>query len=210
MSFHDVRFPVGISRGASGGPERRTEIVTLASGYEERNSNWADSRRKYNAGYGVKAVDDLHTVIAFFEARHGRLYSFRWKDWGDYKSVAPNLTITDSDQNLGTGDGSQTQFQLVKIYSSGAENYSRTITKPVTGSVQIAVEDTPQTEGADFSADSATGIITLATPPNPGQAITAGYEFDVPVRFDSDFLDVNMSHFQAGQIANIPIVEVRL
>jgi len=210
MSFHDVRFPTGISRGASGGPERRTEIVALASGYEERNSNWAQSRRKYNAGYGVKAVNDLHTVIAFFEARHGRLYNFRWKDWGDYKSVAPNQAITDADQNLGLGDGAQTQFQLVKIYSSGTENYIRTISKPVAGSPQIAVDGTPQTEGVDFSVDTTTGIITLTSPPGLGQAVTAGYEFDVPVRFDTDFLDVNMSHFSAGQIANIPIIEVRL
>jgi uncharacterized protein (TIGR02217 family) len=100
MALHAVRFPAGISLGASGGPERRTEIVVLGSGAEERNSRWADSKRSYNAGYGIKGIDDLHAVIAFFEERRGRLHGFRWKDWSDYKSCAPAATLSALDQEI--------------------------------------------------------------------------------------------------------------
>ena len=94
VAFHEVRFPTAIAFGASGGPERRTDIVTLGSGFEERNSRWADSRRRYNAGYGVRTLDDLHVVLAFFEERRGRLYGFRWLDRIDWKSCAPGLPTT--------------------------------------------------------------------------------------------------------------------
>jgi uncharacterized protein (TIGR02217 family) len=118
MAFHEVRFPTRISLGASGGPERRTEIVVLGSGGEERNSRWADSKRSYNAGYGIKSVDDLHAVIAFFEERRGRLHGFRWKDWSDYKSCAPTATPQASDQQIGVGNGATAAFQLIKTYGS--------------------------------------------------------------------------------------------
>ena len=116
MSFHEIRFPTDISRGAQGGPERRTDVVVLGSGHEERNARWADSRRSYNAGYGVKSLDDLYAVIAFFEERRGRLYGFRWRDHADGKSCAPGGTLSPLDQEIGTGDGTQAAFQLVKTY----------------------------------------------------------------------------------------------
>src|SRR5579859_1035843 len=94
LMFHEIRFPTQISFHSSGGPERKTEIVTLGSGFEERNAVWANSRRRYNAGYGVRSLDDLHAALAFFEARLGRLYGFRFKDWSDYKSCAPGATVT--------------------------------------------------------------------------------------------------------------------
>src|SRR5436190_18027697 len=112
MSFHDTRFPTAISRAAHGGPERRTDVVVLGSGAEERNSRWADSKRSYNAGYGIKRVDELHAVIAFFEERRGRLHGFRYKDWADYKSCAPNVTLSATDQQMGVGDGVAATFQL--------------------------------------------------------------------------------------------------
>ena len=105
MAFHEVRFPDDISRGARGGPERRTQVVELASGDEERNASWANSRRRYDAAYGIRRADDLAAVIAFFEARNGRLHGFRWKDWGDYRSGLPSAPVTPIDQALGTGDG---------------------------------------------------------------------------------------------------------
>ena len=105
MAFHEVRFPDDISRGARGGPERRTQVVELASGDEERNASWADSRRRYDAAYGIRRADDLAAVVAFFEARNGRLHGFRWKDWGDYRSGLPSTPVTPIDQALGTGDG---------------------------------------------------------------------------------------------------------
>ncbi len=210
MAFHDVRFPTGISLNASGGPERRTDIVTLASGYEERNSPWADSRRRYNAGYGVRSLNDVHTVIGFFEARGGRLHGFRFKDFSDWKSVGPQSAITPLDQLIGIGNGVVTAFQLSKSYVSGAQSYQRIIRKPVTGTVRVALDGVEQTLGSQFSVDGATGIIGFVAAPGSGVSITAGFAFDVPVRFDSDFLDINQAAFNAGQIPAIALLEVRL
>ena len=202
MSFDDVRFPTAISRGSSGGPERRTEIVATGSGAEERNSRWADSRRRYDAGVGVASLDDLHEVIAFFEARRGRLRAFRFKDHADWKSCAPGAQVSALDQAIGTGDGTRRSFQLVKRYG----DYVRTITKPVAASVRVAVAGIAVT---GFSVDALNGIVTLATAPVVGAAVTAGFAFDVPVRFDSDALRINLTQFAAGEIPEIPLVEVR-
>lgn len=119
MSFHDIRFPTTIAFQSSGGPERKTEIVTLGSGFEERNAVWAHSRRRYDVGYGVKTLNDLHLVIAFFEARLGRLHGFRFKDFADFKSCPPQNAISPTDQPLGTGDGTTKTFALTKTYASG-------------------------------------------------------------------------------------------
>ena len=208
MAFHEVQFPVNIGRGARGGPERRTQIVTLASGKEERNASWAASRRRYDVSYGIRRADDLAQVTAFFEARNAQLYGFRFKDWADYKSCAPSATPADTDQQIGTGDGSTTAFQLVKAYSSGAQTWSRTIAKPVAGTVVIAIDGASQASG--WSVDTTTGVVTFSTAPASGAVITAGFEFDVPVRFDTDQLDVTLDVEVRGTIASIPLVEVRL
>lgn len=212
MSFHDVRFPTAISRNAQGGPERRTDVVVLGSGYEERNSRWADSRRSYNAGYGVKSLDDLHQIIAFFEERRGRLHAFRWRDPLDWKSCAPNATPSALDQVIGTGNGTTETFQLRKTYGSAFAPWARDIQKPVADTVRVAVAGTELAAGTDFAIDTATGIVTFLAGhvPADGQSITAGFEFDVPVRFDTDKLEINLSGFTSGAIPNIPIVEVRL
>jgi uncharacterized protein (TIGR02217 family) len=212
MAFHEVRFPAGISLGATGGPERRTEIVVLGSGAEERNSRWADSKRSYNAGYGIKRVDDLHAVIAFFEERRGRFHGFRWKDWCDFKSAAPNASVTALDQAIGTGDGVAATFQLVKTYGSAFAPWTKDIKKPVASSVRVEVAGAEKIAGTHFNVDHATGLVTFTggNIPTMGQSVTAGFEFDVPVRFDTDRLEVNLSLIEAGSIPNIPIVEVRL
>lgn len=210
MSFHEVRFPTGISLGSSGGPERRTEIVALGSGFEERNTRWADSRRRFDAGYGVKSLDDLYAVIEFFEERRGRLYGFRWKDVTDFKSTPPQQSVSPTDQLLGLGDGAQTEFQLVKAYGGAHAPYERVIKKPVAGSVVLAVDGLSQSIGSDFTVDVMQGVVSFSVPPAAGMSVTAGYEFDVPVRFDSDELKINLDHFSAGQIPNIPVVEIRL
>ncbi|MEM8935283.1 MAG: DUF2460 domain-containing protein [Pseudomonadota bacterium] len=208
MSFHEVQFPLDVAFNSEGGPARRTDIVALASGHEERNSPWAGSRRSFNAGYGVKSISDIEDVIAFFEARHGRLYGFRFRDPFDHKSCRIVETPSDNDQLLGTGDETLTAFQLVKDYQSGAQTYQRTITKPVVGSVLVAVDGAPQTQGADFTLDAATGVVTFATAPAAGLAVTAGFEFDTPVRFDTDEFRVNLAAFKAGEIPSIPLIEV--
>lgn len=208
MVFHEVRFPAEISRGAVGGPERRTDVVVLGSGYEERNSRWADSRRSYNAGYGVKSLDDLHAVIAFFEERRGRLYGFRWRDHADWKSCPPEQVPSATDQIIGTGDGMTASFLLRKTYGGVHAPWSREIRKPVEGSVIVAVDGVPQSEG--FAVDAASGEMMFDIAPPTGAQITAGFAFDVPVRFDTDKLEVNLQGFRHGAIPNIPIVEIRL
>ena len=207
MAFHETRFPDNISRGARGGPERRTQIVELASGDEERNASWADSRRRYDVAYGIRKADDLAAVIAFFEARGGRLYGFRFKDWSDYKSALPSVAISRNDQSLGTGTGAATQFQLVKRYTSGAQTWTRTITKPVAGTLLVALNGVAQPSG--WTVDPATGIITFTVAPGIGIAVTAGFEFDVPVRFDSEAMDVTLDFERLGSITSIPLIEVR-
>ena len=210
-AFHEVRFPLDIARRSTGGPGRRTEIVTLGSGAEERNSRWADARRSYEAGYGIKTLDEIHTVIGFFEERRGRLHGFRWKDHADFKSCAPLVTPVNNDHEIGTGDGVADQFQLVKHYGVGANRYTRAITKPVVGTVLIAVNGTAQTEAVNFTLDPTTGQVTFVAGSIPlnGQSVTAGFEFDVPVRFDSDRLEVNLAAFDAGQVPQVTLVEVR-
>ena len=207
MAFHEVRFPDNISRGARGGPERRTQIVELASGAEERNASWANSRRRYDVAYGIRRADDLAEVVAFFEARNGRLHGFRFKDWADFKTCLPSQAPGPSDQPIGTGNGSATLFQLVKRYTSGAQSWTRAITKPVAGTVTIALNGTPQPSG--WSVSTTTGLVTFTTAPAAGVAITAGFEFDVPVRFDTDALDVTLDLERLGSITSIPLLEIR-
>lgn len=205
--FDDVRFPTAIARGATGGPERRTDVVTTASGREERNSRWAQSRRRYNVGFGVKTLADIHAVVSFFEERRGRLHAFRFRDAADWTSGAPGATPAATDQLLGTGDGTTATFQLVKRYGSGMRAYARTITAPVPGSVVVAVNGVAT---MFFTLDAATGRISF-TPghvPATGASVTAGFQFDVPVRFDTDQISINLSHFEAGEIPDIPLIEV--
>jgi uncharacterized protein (TIGR02217 family) len=210
MSFHEVRFPVSISFGSAGGPERRTEIVTLRNGFEERNSPWAHSRRRYDAGLGMRSRADLAEIIAFFEARHGQLFGFRWRDWSDYQSCAPGGQPGPADQVIGTGDGTRTAFQLVKGYRSGDQVYERPISKPVAESVRVAVDDAEVPVGAGFTLDPATGVVTLAVAPANGAEVTAGFEFDVPVRFDTDRIDVSLAAYEAGEVPSVPVIEVRV
>ena len=207
MAFHEVRFPDNISRGARGGPERRTQIVELASGDEERNASWANSRRRYDVSYGIRRADDLAAVVAFFEARNGRLFGFRFKDWADHRSCLPSRAPAATDQQIGIGNGVTTGFQLAKRYASDGQSWTRTITKPVAGTVQVALNDVAQ--GSGWSGDHKTGLISFESPPATGIVITAGFEFDVPVRFDSDALDVTLDIERLGSITTIPLLEIR-
>ena len=210
MSFHEIRFPTSLSFGSVGGPERRTEIVTLANGFEERNTPWAQSRRRYDAGLGMRSLEDLAALISFFEARRGRLHGFRWKDWTDWTSGTPGAAISPTDQALGEGDGVRTDFRLIKTYRSGSEAAVRDIAKPVAGTVRLALGGTEAVESADWTVDPVTGIVSFAVAPEAGVAVSAGFAFDVPVRFDVDRLEVSASGFEAGEIPSVPVVELRL
>ncbi|WP_298862459.1 DUF2460 domain-containing protein [uncultured Sulfitobacter sp.] len=210
MNFHEVQFPTDLSFGALGGPQRRVDVVTLANGYEERNTPWAHSRRVYDAGLGLRSLDDVEAVIAFYEARFGQMFGFRWKDWSDFKSGKPSVAINRQDQQIALGDGVTTEFQLIKSYRSGGHIYKRPITKPVKGSVLVAVEQDDKLEAVDYVVNDISGVITFKDAPDPDTRVFAGYEFDVPVRFDSDSLLTNIASFNAGQVPDIPVREVRV
>ncbi|SCY58430.1 DUF2460 domain-containing protein [Paracoccus tibetensis] len=210
MAFHEVRFPANLSFGAVGGPERRTEIVAMASGFEERNTPWAHARRRYDAGMGLRSMDDLAAVVAFFEARAGQLHGFRWKDWSDYKSCLPSAAPAFADQVIAVGDGQRRVFQLIKAYRSGETVYDRPISKPVAGTVRAGVGGDEKFPDAQYTVDHRRGRITFHQPPETGAEVTAGFEFDVPVRFDMDRIAVSVASFQAGQVPDIPVIEVRV
>ncbi len=210
MGFHEIRFPASLSFGSVGGPERRTEIVTLANGFEERNTPWAHSRRRYDAGLGLRSLDDIERLIAFFEARQGQLHGFRWKDWSDYKSAPARADVGYRDQQIAVGDGVSRAFQLVKSYRSGGSTYSRPIAKPVQGTVCIGVGLDQVFEAMHWQVDCTSGIVTFDVAPQKGAEITAGFEFDVPVRFDTDRIATSLASFQAGDAPNVPVVEVRV
>ena len=208
MSFHEVSFPTDIAYGSAGGPTRRVEIISLDSGFEQRNSPWSQSRHRFNVSYGVKTYDQLHTVIAFWQARSGPLFGFRYKDFSDYKSVAPQQAVNHQDQVLGTGNGVLTTFQLIKKYTSGPSSFDRTIKKPISGTVRVALNTTEQLSG--FTVDTTTGIVTFSTPPANGVVVKAGFEFEVPVRFEADQLTINMEAFKHGTLEDINLIEVRV
>ncbi|MBX9616168.1 MAG: DUF2460 domain-containing protein [Caulobacteraceae bacterium] len=213
MSFHEVRLPARLAFGSTGGVERRTEIVTLASGFERRSSPWALGRRRYLIGANLKSLADMAELTAFFEARRGQLYGFRFRDFADFSSCGPGGTPAATDQTLGIGDGVRTVFPLVKRYgdpgSGPGQAVERPITKPVAGSVRVAVGGTVLA-GVGFTLDLTTGRLTLAVAPGPGSAVTAGFLFDTPVRFDADRLEVTLESFDAGRMAAIPLIEVRV
>lgn len=209
-SFHEVRFPTAVSFGATGGPERRVEIVALTSGRERRNLRLAHSRRHFDAGTGVRSLADLHEIVAFFEARRGSYHGFRFRDPFDMKSCAPDAAPSPGDQLLGTGDGETAAFRLVKRYGEGEDAYARPIRKPVEGTVQVAVGGVERTAPAHFAVDHSTGVVTFSpgSIPGAGVPVTAGFAFDVPARFDTERIAVSLSAFKAGQIPSIPIVEI--
>ncbi|QCL93321.1 TIGR02217 family protein [Agrobacterium tumefaciens] len=208
-AFHEVRFPLRLALGVSGGPVRRTDIVNLSNGRESRNQRWRNARRGYDAGSGIRSVADLYEVLAFFEARRGELYGFRFRDPVDFKSCPPGETPAATDQRIGTGDGMTARFQLLKTYADAGGSFVRRIEKPAEGSVMVSLEGV-KVEAADVAVDHVTGMIVFRAGrvPPAGAAIRAGFEFDVPVRFGIDRIDVNLTAFEAGRIPSIPLMEI--
>ena len=199
MAFHKVQFPNDIAYGATGGPEFATSVVATASGFEQRNINWSAARGRWDVASSLKTQTQLDTLVAFFRARKGRAHGFRFKDWTDYKATG---------QALGSGNGAITTFQLIRTYSSGGATDVRTITKPVSGTVKVYLAGVLQASG--WSVNTTTGIITFTTAPGNNVAVSADYEFDVPVRFDTDRMAVTIEQINLHQWSGIPIVEIRV
>ena len=200
-SFHDVRLPLSLAFGAQGGPERRTDVVALANGGEARNAVWSGSRRRWELGGAITKIEALHELVAFFEARRGRLHGFRFRDVVDDRSGGPGQSVSAEDQQIGFGDGEQTVFDLIKTYGETV----RRIYKPVAGSLRVAVNGV---EVADFVANMAEGQVRFTQAPEAGAVITAGFLFDVPVRFDTDHLETSLEAFRAGRAGQVPLVEL--
>ena len=198
-AFHEVQFPPDISYGASGGPTYATSVVTTVSGFEKRNANWSQARGRWNVAHGLKNRDQVAALIAFFRARRGRAHGFRFKDWTDFQALA---------QTLGAGDGANKSFQLVKAYASGGIVESRVIAKPVAGSVAVYLNGAPQ--GSGWSVDTTTGLVTFTLAPANGVVVSADFEFDVPVRFDTDQMEITIETYDLARWAEIPVVEIRL
>ncbi len=200
--FHEIRFPLRLALGAVGGPERRTEILTLASGQEVRNAVWASSRRRWDIGGAIGDLADLHALISFFEARRGRLHGFRFRDPMDFSSALPGTAVTASDQIIGVGDDVTATFDLIKDYGG----VLRRIAKPVANSVRVAVDDVELTSG--WSVNDTAGIVTFDAAPVSGAVVNAGFEFDCAVRFESDRLEGVIEAFGAGRVVSVGLTEL--
>lgn len=200
--FHDVRLREDVERGARGGPRFKTTVVEMGSGFEQRNQDWQFARAEYDISYGIMDHDTYSEVVEFFNARRGRAFGFRFKDWSDYEA---------EDVLIGTGDGSTVEFQLIKAYSDAASTYNRTITRPVNGTLTITVDGVTQTEGAgdDYTVDYSTGVVTFNSAPAVGLEVRATFEFDVPVRFDVDHLDLDVVWYDAASIPELVLREIR-
>lgn len=203
MGFHDVQFPDDIAYGTRGGPGFKTDIVEVDSGAEERIARWSHARRRYDVAYGVRRHDQLSTLIDFYHAREGAANGFRFKDYSDFTTASNHRGAhTATDEVLGTGDGTTVAFQIVKRYSSGFQTYVRTIEKPVFGTTLVALDGTPQASG--WTVDTTTGVITFAVAPALNVQVTAGCEFDVPVRFEAstdDWLSIDYEDYSFGNAA---------
>ena len=284
MVIKEIRFPVDLSYGSTGGPGYSTAISATKSGYETSIIEWSQARHKYQATYGPRTQAQLEQVLALFHAVRGRGYGFRFKDWSDFRSSAKEIDPSATDQVIGTGDGVALTFQLVKIYNYSGETYARTIKKPVAGTTLVSIQNVTDprwtvstvTGIVTFSADitktinaitqaaqakitftaahglsvghtfnvsgvsgmtqingqrvtvaaidSSTQVTvnvnstaysaytsggTIHTIPQAGETVRAGFEFDVPVRFDTDVAEISLDSWLLGAV-NLDLVEVRL
>lgn len=220
--FHEVRLPEDVERGASGGLGFKTRILELESGYEQRNIDWSQTKGEWDLSYGIMQMEDVDAAVTtvtkvrdFFYARYGRTYGFRFRDWSDYK-IGDSNQPTIKNQLIGLGDGTRTQFQVFKRYSSGGFHYDRVIKKLVAGTVNVLLDGVVQ--GAGVTVDNNTGLVTFSVAPaasggtGPGgeQVVSIACEFDVPVRFKDDYFRVTLQQVHAGSIPAINIREIRV
>lgn len=203
-TFLETQFPTSISYGARGGACFSTDITTSFSGYEQRNINWNRSRAKYNISLSNKTKEEIKEVINFFYNVYGKAIGFRFKDWLDYKS--------DPNELIANCNGTQRIFPLIKTYSIFNTNktYTKLITKPVKTTVQLYLDNLEQFEDETYTLDYTTGLITFDTIPSSGSILTANFEFDIPVRFDTDELIISSDDLNCNSWSSINLVELRV
>ncbi len=208
MSFlESPQFPSAISYGAKGGPNWRTKVVEHTSGDEQRVIEWSKTRGRYDVGHTIKTEAQLHELITFFNVVRGRAHGFRFKDWMDYRA-----SVDGTFQTIGTVTVAlETSWQTIKTYSNAGGSYVRTINKPVNNSTFVLKDNgTIKTITTQYTVDWTTGIITLLYTPTSGHVLTAYYEFDVPARFDTDWLEATIEAYNNSNWPSIPIVEIRI
>ena len=209
-SFHDVRFPLELGFGAAGGPAFSTLVVVTASGAEQRNAEWSDARLEYDAGLGIRSEADLKRLVGFFRARRGQAHGFRFLDPLDNGSAADGGEPAALDQPLGIGDGGTTRFALVKTYGDAALPdelpQTRRISRPWPESVAVAVAGVAQASGWTLAPG---GYVDFEAAPAAGAVVTAGFRFDVPVRFATDRIEVSIAGWRAGELPSVPLIEIR-
>ena len=205
QEFDDVLFPIAIGRDATVTPEFSTNVTITASGFERRNSLWADARLRFDVGPGVRSEAELGDLIGFFRARRGQARGFRLRDPSDHSSNGMTGEPTPIDQLIGTGDGATARFALVKSYGTGADVQRRRITRPRSDTVRVSVNGVETTA---WTLDPL-GVVVFATAPAAGTSVRAGFLFDVPVRFGEDRLDISGAAFAAGEAPSVPLIELR-
>lgn len=211
MSFLETpRFPDDIAYGSKGGPSFKTNVFTLSSGHEHRNIQWSTPKHMYDVAYGVRSQAKLYSLIEYFHAVAGMAYGFRFKDYGDFKSCAPGENVNDEDQPMESfsGESTDTQFKLVKVYTKGAFTRTRRIYKPVDGTILVAVDGVVKVEDTDYAIDYTTGLLTFSSTQTTS-LVTWGGEFDVPVRFEQDDLPVSYEDYLHGT-TSVKLVEDKL
>jgi uncharacterized protein (TIGR02217 family) len=196
QNFSEERFPTDISYGMSGGPKFNTDIITTNTGSEYRNLNSLYARNKYNVATGIKTKEQLVHLLTFFRAMRGRAVAFRFKDWLDFRAI---------NQTIAVADGKTQEFQLIKIYQIGEFSEKRRITKPVANLSTIYLENKITTNG---HINPLNGILSFRYPPQKGTIISADFEFDVPVRFDTDYISAAIENYGVHSILDIPLIEV--
>ena len=215
MAFIETQFPDCISFGSEGGPEFNTTVVPLDSGVEQRLVRWPIGRHRYDAASGVKTESEYASVLAMFHVAQGRGNGFRWKDWIDYKTADTvthtDGTLIDADNAAALGDGVEDTFYLAKTYTFGSTSIYRPITKPISGAVKIGIDGVLQTETTHYTVDYATGEVVFVSPPGNTLSVTCGCEFDVPVRFDTDYMPVRIQNKGGSFLVDfdIPILEIK-
>ena len=205
QAVKDVDFPISIGAEAGVRPTFSTQVVTSGSGHEQRNADWQQARLEYDAGPGVRSEAEMRTLIDFFRARRGRAEGFRFRDPFDQSSADDGGAPAATDVEIGVGDGVRTRFELVKLYGDG-DGERRRITRPVPGTVRVALDGAERAWGWALGE---MGTIEFDAPPPEGARVSAGFLFDVPVRFAEDRLDINRASFLAGEAPSVPLVEVR-
>jgi len=200
MAFHDVQLPVDVERGAVGGPRFNTTVVGFGSGFEQRNQEWQLARGEWDLSYGAQNKEDYSSLIEFFVARRGRQHGFRFKDWSDFEATVVQQ---------GIGNGVNKDFQLIKLYTDVASTYTRIISRPILSTLTVFVDAVPQTGGGTDYTLGALGLVTFVVAPAVAEVVTATFEFDLPARFDTDKLDVQLEWYNAGELPDITILELR-